>query len=101
MRCRVIGKRGGIRFDVVSCVTCISWPGCSSASALTLSYGCRDWVDFEDGSRIAPDVPAPAEITIEGADSPADIVAKDAAAKVDHIREALVDMLPPDKEKKS
>jgi hypothetical protein len=86
MKCKTIGPRGGTRMDDITCVTCAVWPGCGAATALAIKFGCLDWVDYEDGYRVAPVViPAAA---VEFMD--------EAKAKVDHIREALVDMLPVD-----
>jgi len=67
MRQRVVGKRGGIRVDDVTCVTCAVWPGCSAATALAMKYGCPDWVDFENGARIAPG--AAADLPVEVAEA--------------------------------
>jgi hypothetical protein len=67
MRQRIVGKRGGISMGTVTCVTCVAWPGCSSASALNLKFGCAAWVDFETGARIAPD--AAADLPVEVAEA--------------------------------
>lgn len=52
MRCAVIGPRGGISHDEVSCYTCISGTTCQLTRFKDL--GCDDWVSEDGQRRIAP-----------------------------------------------
>jgi hypothetical protein len=83
MRARVIGKRGGIRMEAVSCVTCAAWPGCRDATAINLNFGCPSWVDYEDGARIAP----PEDM--EQAQPFQQQLNHEHSARVDHVREEI------------
>jgi hypothetical protein len=59
MKQKVIGPRGGVSIEDVSCYTCLCWPGCTLVNT-TKEFGCGDWVN-EAGQRLdfdeAEDVP--------------------------------------------
>lgn len=50
MKCKVIGTRGGVSVEEVSCFTCLCGNTCRLLSA-TKDFGCGDWVG-ENGQRI-------------------------------------------------